>query len=73
MKILLNTNFFTNIGSSLANFHPEIYLSNSNPKTFLFPTNETEILKIVGKLKKNRVQDMMTFLVNYSKVQLTIS
>ena len=43
-------NFFTNISSSLAssissNIHPEIYLSNSNPKTFLFPTNETEILK----------------------------
>ena len=51
-------NSFTNIGSSLASsispyIHPEIYLSNSNPKTlFLFPTNKTEILKIVGRLKK---------------------
>ena len=51
-------NFFTNIGSSLgssisSNIHPEIYLSNSNPKTlFLFPTNETEILKTVGKHEK---------------------
>ena len=35
-----------------SNIQPEIYLSNFNPKTlFLFPTNETEILKIVGKLK----------------------